>query len=63
MAENSRSCKVWCVTLVSAILVLVARTWNAEHATIALTPTVLFLVLPFYVVVTATVLPAWRLVF
>ena len=26
MAENSRSCKVWCVTLVSATLVLIART-------------------------------------
>ena len=26
MAENSRSCKVWCVTLVAAVLVLVART-------------------------------------
>ena len=25
MAENSRSCKVWCVTLVSAVLVLVAE--------------------------------------
>ena len=25
MAENSRSCKVWCVTLVAAVLVLVAR--------------------------------------
>ena len=119
MGENSRTCKVWCVTLVSAILVLVAQTANADHATIALAPTVLFLVLdsyylslergfrrsyhafvgkiheervettdlyivapigsivggvfwsmfrsfsvlPFYVVVTATVLLAWRLVF
>ena len=26
MAENSRSCKIWCVTLVAATLVLVART-------------------------------------
>ena len=48
MAENSRSCKVWCVTLVSAILVLVARTGNADHATIALAPTVLFFVLDAY---------------
>ena len=48
MAENSRSCKVWCVTLVSAIMVLVARTGDAEHATIALAPTVLFLVLDAY---------------
>ena len=29
MAENSRSCKVWCVTLVAATLVLVARTGRA----------------------------------
>ena len=48
MAENSRSCKVWCVTLVSAILVLVARTGNAEHALIALAPTALFYVLDAY---------------
>ena len=48
MAENSRSCKVWCVTLVSAILVLVARTGSAEHALIALAPTVLVFVLDAY---------------
>ncbi len=48
MADNSRSCKVWCVTLVSAILVLVARTGKAEHALIALAPTVLFYVLDAY---------------
>ena len=51
MAENSRSCKVWCVTLVSAILVLVARTGNAEHALIALAPTLLFYVLDAYYLV------------
>ena len=48
MAENSRSCKVWCVTIVSAVLVLVARTGKADHALIALAPTVLFLVLDAY---------------
>lgn len=48
MADNSRSCKVWCVTLVSAILVLVARTGKPEHALIALAPTVLFYVLDAY---------------
>jgi len=51
MAENSRSCKVWCVTLVSAILVLVARTGNADHSLIALTPTLLFYVLDAYYLV------------
>ena len=48
MADNSRSCKVWCVTLVSATLVLVARTENAQHALIALVPAVLFLLLDTY---------------
>ena len=48
MAENSRSCKVWCVTLVAAVLVLVARTGEANHALIALGPTVLFYVLDSY---------------
>ena len=48
MAENSRSCKVWCVTLVAATLVLVARTGKPEHALIALAPTVLLYVLDSY---------------
>ena len=45
MAENSRSCKVWCVTLVAATLVLVARTGEPQHTLIALVPTLLFLFL------------------
>ena len=48
MAENSRSCKVWCVTLVAATLVLVARTGEPQHALIALVPTLLFLALDAY---------------
>ncbi len=48
MAENSRACKVWCVTLVAAVLVLVARTGEPQHALIALIPTVLFLALDSY---------------
>ena len=48
MAENSRSCKIWCVTLVAATLVLVARTGEPQHALIALVPTLLFLVLDTY---------------
>ena len=48
MAENSRSCKVWCVTLVAAVLVLVARTGEPQHALIALMPTLLFLLLDAY---------------
>ena len=48
MAENSRSCKMWCVTLVSAVLVLVARTGEPQHALIAMVPTLLFLFLDSY---------------
>ncbi len=48
MAGNSRSCKVWCVTLVAATLVLVARTGEPRHALIALAPTFLFLILDSY---------------
>ena len=48
MADNSRHCKVWCVTLVAATLVLVARTGEPQHALIALIPTLLFLVLDAY---------------
>ena len=48
MAENSRSCKLWCVTLVAATLVFVARTGEPRHALIALVPTLLFLFLDSY---------------
>ena len=50
MAENSRSCKLWCITIISAVLVLVARTGQPQHAhiLIALVPTVLFLILDTY---------------
>lgn len=48
MAENSRACKFWCVTIVSATLVLVARTERPEYALIALVPAVLFLILDAY---------------
>ena len=48
MAENSRSCKVWCVTLVAAVLVLVAQTGEPRHALIALFPTLMFYVLDAY---------------
>lgn len=48
MAENSRSCKVWCITLVSAILVLIAQTGEPWHTLIALVPAALFVVLDIY---------------
>ena len=48
MADNSRSCKLWCITIVAATMVLVARTGEPKHALIALIPAVLFLVLDSY---------------
>ena len=56
MADNSRACKTWAVTLVAAILVVVARfggadeetAFGAEMAWIALVPAFLFWVLDSY---------------
>ena len=48
MAENSRSFKVWCVTLVSAALVLMVQTENSQQVLIALVPALLFLALDTY---------------
>lgn len=48
MASNSASCKAWCITLVSAILVIVADKGKPNYAYIGLLPTVLFLGLDAY---------------
>lgn len=48
MAENSRACKIWCVTLVSASLILVAITDNPDYILVALVPIVMFLILDTY---------------
>jgi len=48
MAANSASCKAYCITLVSAILVLVADKGKPEYALIALIPTGLFFALDTY---------------
>lgn len=48
MASNSASCKAWCITLVSAILVIVADKGNPQYALLAIIPTILFLVLDAY---------------
>ena len=48
MALNSSSSKAWCITLVSAILVVVADKSKPQYALIALIPTFLFLVLDTY---------------
>jgi hypothetical protein len=48
MASNSASCKAWCITLVAAILVIVADKGKSSYALIAAIPTLLFLVLDAY---------------
>lgn len=48
MSSNSSSCKAWCITLVSAILVIVADKGKPQYALIAIIPTVLFLALDTY---------------
>lgn len=48
MANNSASSKAWCITLVSAILVIVADKGKPQYAWIAVIPTLLFLVLDAY---------------
>jgi hypothetical protein len=48
MASNSTSCKAWCITLVSAILVIVADKGMPQYALIATIPTILFLALDAY---------------
>jgi hypothetical protein len=48
MSANSTNCKAWSVTLVAAVLVIVADKGKPEYAWIALLPTVLFLALDAY---------------
>ena len=48
MASNSSNCKAWCVTLVAAVLVIVADKGKPEFAWIALLPTVIFACLDAY---------------
>lgn len=48
MANNSTNCKTWCVTLVSAIIVVIADKGKPNYALIALLPTILFGLLDSY---------------
>jgi len=48
MASNSASCKAWCITLVSAILVIVADKGKPHYALISIIPNFLFLTLDSY---------------
>ena len=48
MATNSSSCKTWCVSLVSAIIVIVADKGKPDYVWISTIPIVLFLLLDSY---------------
>jgi len=48
MATNSASCKTWCVSLTSAIVVIIADKGKPSYVWIAAIPIVLFLLLDAY---------------
>ena len=48
MATNSANCKNWCITLVSAILVVIADKNKPNYAWISLIPIILFFLLDAY---------------
>lgn len=48
MASDSTSCKAWCITVVSAILVIIADKGKPNFPFIALVPTLLLLALDTY---------------
>lgn len=48
MAANSAFCKGWCITLVSAILVIVADKGKPEYALLSIIPSVLFMGMDSY---------------
>jgi hypothetical protein len=48
MASNSSSCKTWCITLVSAIVVIIADKGKPNYVWISVVPIVLFSVLDSY---------------
>ena len=48
MATNSTSSKTWCITIVSALLVVIANQGKPNYALLALIPTFLFLTLDAY---------------
>jgi hypothetical protein len=48
MGGNSTACKTWCITVVAALLVVVADKGKPQLALLALLPTVLFAALDVY---------------
>ncbi len=48
MASNSTSCKAWCITVVCAVLVIIADKGKPDFALIAFIPNFLFMALDAY---------------
>ncbi|WP_103108729.1 hypothetical protein [Brevibacillus reuszeri] len=48
MSANCASCKTWCITIVSALLVLIADKGKPQFVAVAVIPVVLFLILDAY---------------
>ncbi len=48
MASNSAGCKTWCITIVSAIVVIIADKSNPAYVWVSLLPILLFLFLDSY---------------
>ncbi|MBP5974173.1 hypothetical protein HW132_15835 [Brasilonema sp. CT11] len=48
LASNSTNCKTWCISLVSAILVVIADKNKPNYAWITLVPIILFFLLDAY---------------
>ena len=48
MAANSSSCKTWCITLVSAIVVIISKNDDPNYVWIAIIPILLFFFLDTY---------------
>lgn len=48
MANNSSNCKTWCITIVSAIIIVIADKVKPNYMWIALFPIIMFLMLDAY---------------
>lgn len=48
MSANSASCKTWCITVVSALLVLIADKGKPQFVVVAVIPVLLFFILDAY---------------
>jgi len=48
MASNSSASKAWCITIVSAIIVLISDKGKPEFALLSMIPTIIFLFLDWY---------------